>query len=74
VRDLDRAAVLVRLPDDKEVVIDAEVSLIAYELALPAEIEGGRESALKAHVASVRGHVRRLAEQTIEKLNAAGGN
>ena len=67
--DLKRPDVLIRLPDDKDVVIDAKVSLLAYERALATDSQPDREAALKQHVASVRAHVRRLAEQDYAHLN-----
>ena len=67
--DLKRPDVLIRLPDDKDVVIDAKVSLLAYERALASESESEREAALRQHVASVRGHVRRLSEQGYTHLS-----
>ncbi|MEZ5550258.1 MAG: DNA recombination protein RmuC [Pseudomonadales bacterium] len=67
--DLKRPDVLIRLPDDKDVVIDAKVSLIAYERALSAAGEADRDSGLKQHVASVRSHVRRLADQDYAHLD-----
>ena len=60
---LKRPDVLIRLPDDKDVVVDAKLSLLAYEQALAAEQEDVRVGAMRQHVASVRAHVKRLAEQ-----------
>ena len=51
---LKRPDVLIRLPDDKDVVVDAKLSLLAYEQALAAADDAGRDSALRQHVASVR--------------------
>ena len=67
--DLKRPDVLIRLPDDKDVVIDAKMSLLAYEQALSAEDEQSRAGHLKQHVASVRGHVQRLAKQDYANLD-----
>ncbi len=65
---LKRPDVLIRLPDDKDVVVDAKLSLLAYEQALAEEDEAARASALRQHVASLRSHVRRLAEQDYDRL------
>ena len=67
--DLKRPDVLIRLPDDKDVVVDAKVSLLAYEQALVAETEAQRENAVKQHLLSVRSHIRRLAEQDYDQLS-----
>jgi len=66
---LKRPDVLIRLPDDKDVVVDAKLSLLAYEQALAAEQEDVRVGAMRQHVASVRAHVKRLAEQDYDQLD-----
>lgn len=66
---LKRPDVLIRLPDEKDVVVDAKLSLLAYEQALATEEEAVRLGALRAHVASLRAHVRRLAEQDYDQLD-----
>jgi DNA recombination protein RmuC len=53
--------VIVRLPQGKDVVVDAKVSLKDYEIFYSAEDPGERESALKAHIEALRAHVRSLA-------------
>lgn len=66
--DLKRPDVLIRLPEDKDVVIDAKVSLTAYEQALSTEDAGQREVFLKQHLASLRAHVKRLSDQDYAHL------
>lgn len=66
---LKRPDVLIRLPDEKDVVVDAKVSLLAYERALAEEEPAGRTAALNQHVASLRAHVKRLAEQDYDQLD-----
>ncbi|MGS6558359.1 DNA recombination protein RmuC, partial [Escherichia coli] len=46
--------VIVRLPQGKDVVIDAKMTLVAYERYFNAEDDYTRESALQEHIASVR--------------------
>ena len=67
--DLKRPDVLIRLPEDKDVVIDAKVSLLGYEQALSAETEEARETGIKQHLVSMRGHVKRLSEQDYDQLS-----
>ncbi|MEM8768638.1 MAG: DNA recombination protein RmuC [Pseudomonadota bacterium] len=67
--DLKRPDVLIRLPDDKDVVIDAKVSLTAYEQALAADSDSQRELHMKQHLASLRAHVKRLSDQDYAHLN-----
>lgn len=69
VKDPDGAAVrrypdfVVRLPDAREVVIDSKVSLTAYTRFFEADDESARQAAMKAHVLSVRNHIKELAEK-----------
>jgi DNA recombination protein RmuC len=58
-----RPDVIVRLPGEKVVVIDAKVSLVAYEAAVNAEDEAGRKANLRAHVAAIRAHIDELARR-----------
>jgi DNA recombination protein RmuC len=58
----------VRLPDGRDVVIDAKVSLSAYERSLQAAGATEREALLGQHVASLRAHVKRLAGQEYDQL------
>ena len=58
-----RPDVIVHLPDEKHIIIDSKVSLIAYERYVNAETEESRNSALKEHVLSVRKHINELHEK-----------
>ncbi|MFZ4834970.1 DNA recombination protein RmuC [Rouxiella sp. Mn2063] len=60
--------VVVRLPQNKDVVIDAKMSLVAYERYFNGEDEGEREAALNEHIASVRGHIRLLGRKDYQQL------
>ena len=66
--DLKRPDVVIRLPGSKDVVIDAKVSLAAYEAALAADDDERREAAVTRHVLSLRNHVRSLSAQSYERL------
>ncbi|HIF9154936.1 TPA: DNA recombination protein RmuC [Photobacterium damselae] len=61
--------VVVRLPENKDVVIDAKMSLVAYERFYHAELTAERELALSEHVASVRGHMRGLSRKDYHQLH-----
>ena len=56
-----RPDLVLHLDDRREVIIDAKVSLTAYMDYVNAENDGDREAALKAHVDSLKRHVRELA-------------
>lgn len=61
--------VVVHLPQNKDVVIDAKMSLIAYERCFNAETVAERELALSEHLASIRGHIRGLSRKDYHQLH-----
>jgi DNA recombination protein RmuC len=66
-----RPDVIVHLPEDKDVVIDAKVSLVAYERFVATDAEPARSAALAEHLASLRRHIDQLSARNyddIEKL------
>lgn len=58
-----RPDVVVRLPEDKHIIIDSKVSLVAYEKAVNTDDETERQSHIKEHVASIKRHVKLLADK-----------
>ncbi|NMG77178.1 DNA recombination protein RmuC [Aromatoleum diolicum] len=60
--------VVVHLPEDRHLVVDAKVSLTAYEDYASAEEEGERQVAIKRHLDSVRGHIKGLSERNYQAL------
>ncbi|WP_422911815.1 DNA recombination protein RmuC [Pseudomonas sp. MAC6] len=60
--------VLIQLPGDKQVVVDAKVSLTAYQQLVAAEDEAGRQQALKQHVLSLRSHLKGLSLKDYQRL------
>lgn len=56
-----RPDVIVKLPDNKNVIVDAKVSLTAYNQLINAESDADREIAMKAHLISIRSHINNLA-------------
>lgn len=52
-----RPDVVVNLPDDKRLIIDSKVSLVAYEQAVNAEDDADAARAMRAHVQSLRTHI-----------------
>jgi DNA recombination protein RmuC len=60
--------VIVRLPDNKDIVIDSKVSLSAYERYVSAEEEAQKKIELQAHVAAIRQHIDSLSLKEYEKL------
>ncbi|MCB1693114.1 MAG: DNA recombination protein RmuC [Pseudomonadales bacterium] len=60
--------VVVHLPEGKDVIVDSKVSLVAYERACSAESEETRRQAMKAHVASLRQHMKSLSAKDYQQL------
>ncbi len=56
-----RPDVIINLPDGKAVVVDSKVAITAYVAWVRAEDAETRTSALAAHAAAVRSHIRNLA-------------
>ncbi len=60
--------VLVRLPEDKHLVVDSKVSLVAYEACVNEENAEKSEKRLKEHILSLRNHVTGLSKKSYESL------
>lgn len=64
--------VVIDLPENKQLVIDAKVSLNAYVRYTASSDPAQQDAELKAHIASLRQHIRTLADkryQDLYKLN-----
>lgn len=61
--------VIIDLPDNKHLIIDAKVSLIAYERLVNAETEEERKLYSKGHIESIRGHVHNLSSKNYHDLH-----
>ncbi|WP_245395230.1 DNA recombination protein RmuC [methane-oxidizing endosymbiont of Gigantopelta aegis] len=60
--------VIVRLPEEKDVVIDSKVSLLDYERYCSTDDDDERVAALKAHVEAVRAHIKTLSGKDYSHL------
>lgn len=60
--------VIVRLPEGRDVIVDAKVSLKAYEHYHASTDETVRATAIKAHLTSLRAHLKGLSEKHYEDL------
>ena len=61
--DMIRPDVVVNLPDNKHIIIDSKVSLVAYEAYINDEDPDKRDFLLKQHIDSIRNHVKGLSEK-----------
>jgi DNA recombination protein RmuC len=60
--------VILHLPDQRDIVIDAKVSLKDYECFCRSDDERLREQSLKAHITSLRSHITGLNRKAYEQL------
>jgi len=60
--------VVIHLPDDKHLVVDAKASLTAYVDYTSADNDSDRERAIGLHLASIRRHIRELSEKNYQVL------
>jgi DNA recombination protein RmuC len=67
-RNLFKPDVIVRLPEQKDVIIDSKVSLLAYERYCSTDDEHERSQALKQHVDAVRSHIKTLSRKDYSSL------
>ena len=67
-----RLDVLIKLPDDKRIVVDSKVSLKDFEAFVNAETDAARVGHIKAHARSLRSHVKLLSEKAYQKLTDGG--
>lgn len=63
-----RPDAIIRLPDSKDLVLDAKVSLVAYTRLVAAENDADREQAMKEHIGSLRRHIDGLSKRNYSDL------
>jgi len=64
-----RPDVLIKLPEEKHLIIDSKVSLTAFQQYIAAEEEDKqKEQFLKQHLLSIRNHVKELSEKNYHNL------
>lgn len=60
--------VIVHLPDKKDIIIDAKVTLVAYERMQSAQHEEEKALHRAAHLQSIRSHIKLLSDKQYQKL------
>jgi DNA recombination protein RmuC len=60
--------VIVHLPEEKDIIIDSKVSLVAYEKYVRAESDDDRERAVKEHLISINAHLKGLEAKKYDEL------
>jgi len=64
-----RPDVIVKLPENKHLILDSKVSLTAYNDYVNAETDEARKAALARHMDSIRRHIKELAEKNYQSLH-----
>lgn len=59
---------ILNLPDDKHIIIDSKMSLVAYESAVNTEDENKRQSLLREHIKAIRNHIDDLSHKDYSNL------
>jgi len=60
--------IVVTLPDNKHIIIDSKVSLIAYERLINCEIDTDRITFLNDHINSLKNHIKGLSSKNYSDL------
>ncbi|WP_321283406.1 DNA recombination protein RmuC [uncultured Vibrio sp.] len=60
--------VIVHLPQNKQVVVDSKMALVAFERYFNAETDAERDQALNAHLVALRAHIKGLSMKDYHKL------
>lgn len=60
--------VIVKLPENRCVIVDSKVSLLAYEKYCSEESQDAKEKALKNHIVSIRSHISELSVKDYSSL------
>jgi len=63
-----RPDVIVKLPGDRQIIIDAKTSLTHYEQYISSEDEESKKRFLSLHLNSVKEHIKELSKKDYEKL------
>ena len=64
-----RPDIIIRLPEKRHVIIDSKVSLTAYNNFVNAANDDEKIVALKAHLLSIRQHLKGLSEKNYQKIS-----
>ncbi|MBT5933991.1 DNA recombination protein RmuC [Sulfurimonas sp.] len=63
-----RPDVIIHMPQERDIIIDSKVSLVAYERFINADDKKIKSDSLKEHILSIKSHVKGLNEKKYEKL------
>ncbi len=60
--------VIIKLPENKSVVIDSKVSLVSYEKFVSSDDDREKQLALRDHINSIRAHIKNLSGKNYQDL------
>jgi DNA recombination protein RmuC len=60
--------VVIYLPDNKNLIIDSKVSLVAFEKAVNAEDDIKSAQFIKEHIQSIRSHIKQLSDKKYQEV------
>ena len=63
-----RPDVIIKLPNNKDIIIDAKTSLVAYEQYISEQDEELKKPYLDQHIKSIKTHISNLSEKNYENL------
>lgn len=66
--DRQQPDVVIRLPEDRRIVVDSKVSLVGFERYASADNDDDRAVALNSHLLSIRTHIKTLSEKNYPAL------
>ncbi len=64
-----RPDVIVKLPGDRQIIIDAKTSLTNYERYISSDDEDIKKRELKLHINSIKEHIKELSKKDYERLD-----
>lgn len=60
--------IIVKLPENKNIIIDSKVSLVSYDKYCSRDNEKEREQELKRHIFSIRNHINELSAKNYQQI------
>jgi len=60
--------VIIKLPENKSIVIDSKVSLVGYEKFVSEEDDHQKQLGLREHINSIRAHIKNLSSKNYQNL------